>query len=206
MPKKKPETEKTFDKKDKILEEIADKLKEIEDEELSDKENSEKSGLEEDVNLNTLQFQQFIQSSEETPIPVLERIASAQPRPVFVGTLPQAQAGVTEENSGKENSEYVPGLEGNNEQKYTESYARISREPVPVDLIKAGRRPAEIIPQVDQEAFFRRSEPLLQIESSIPEQTWGAERIDTKKAGRKDLFEAEQEKYKTYKPKLQKSY
>lgn len=205
MPKKKTETEKTSDKKDEILKEIADKLREIEDKELSDKEKTEKSELEEDVGLDALQFQQFMQPSEETPAPVLERIAGSQPRPIFVGGMAQAPSAAPGEEKTDE-FKYVPGHEGNNEPKYTGSEARIFREPERVDFARVGRDPAEIIPKADQEAFFRRSESFSQIESPSTERTWGAERIDTQKAGRKEPFEAEQEKYEKYKPKVPKSY
>jgi hypothetical protein len=191
--------------KDKILKEISEKLKEIQNEEAG--EESEKSGLEEDIDLNTLSFSQFVPSlhlPEDAKIPVLERVASEQPRPVFVGTLPQASAEASGENSGKDDFKYVPPHE-NNEPKYTGSYAKISREPSPIDLMEVGRR-TEIIPQADQEAFFMHSESSSQIEPPSSERMWAAERSDFERAGRENPVEAEKEKYKTYKPRLPKSY
>jgi hypothetical protein len=64
--------------------------------------------------------------------------------------------------------------------------------------MKVGRKQTGMIPQVDQETFFMRSEPQ-QTELSTPERTWKAERIDIEKAGRRDVFEKEDVKYK---PKL----
>ena len=105
MPKKKSKTE---EKKDKILEEVAAKLKSIEDE--------KESELEKDteINLNSLremEFSQFIPSSEpsEDRAPVLERIAGSQPRPIFVGGIPQTSFSMLNEEEKTDESKYVPG-------------------------------------------------------------------------------------------------
>jgi len=206
MLKKKKTADKNKNKRDNILEEIAEKLKEIQDKESSEEE-SEKSELEEDVDLKTLEFNQFIQPMhlEDIKAPVLERIAGSQPGPVFVGGIPQTPVGVPEEEKTDE-FKYVPGRTGNDEPKYISSDSRISAELTPVDLMKVGRRQTGMIPQVDQEAFFMHSEPHSQIESSTPERGSRAERIDIERAGRKDPFEENDAKYKNYKPKLPKSY
>jgi len=146
-----------------------------------------------------------MQSSEPLmdKAPVLERIAGSQPRPIFVGGIPQTPVGISEEEKTDE-FKYVPGGTGNDEPKYIASDSRISAEPTPVDLMKVGRRQAELFPQVDQEAFSMHSESHLNIESPATERTWGAEQIDIEKAGRRDPFEEDDTKYKNYKPKLPK--
>jgi len=212
MPKKKSkESEEEFDIEG--LDEL-DKLKfdkdflSEEDKTGQDEEDEEdKSKLEEDLELNLedLEFSQFMQSSEpsEDRAPVLERIAGSQPRPVFVGGIPQTPFAVPEEEEKTDELKYVSGRTGNDEPKYIASDSRISLEPTPVDLMKVGRRQTGMIPQVDQEAFFMHSESHSQIESSTPEREFRAERIDTERAGRKDDFEENDAKYK---PKLPKSY
>jgi hypothetical protein len=216
MPKKKSkESEEEFD-----IEELneLDKLKfdkdvlSEEDKAGQDEEpkEDEESELEEDLELNleNLEFNQFMQSSEPSGdrAPVLERIAGSQPRPVFVGGIPQTPFTVPGEEEKTDEFKYVPGRTGNDEPKYIAPDSRISTELTPVDLMKVGRRQTGMIPQVDQETFFMHSEPHSQIESSTPERGWKAERIDTEKAGRKDVFEENDAKYKNYKPKLPKSY
>lgn len=212
MPKKKKsKTGKKDDEKDKILEEVAAKLKEIKNKESYDvepKEDPEKSGLEEDIDLGALEFNQFIQPMhlEDIKAPVLERITGSQPGPIFVGGISQTPAAAPGEEEKTDEFKYVPGQEGNDEPKYIESDSRISREPTHVDLMKVGREPTEIIPQVDQETFFMRSEPGSQVEPLTPERTWGAKQIDIERAGREDPFKKEETKYEKYKPKLPKSY
>jgi len=198
--------EKTKDK-DKILEEISKKLKEIQNEEPD--EEPEKSELEEDVDLIENSFSQFIPSlhfSEDTTIPVLERVASEQPRPIFVGTMPQTSVEASGETSGKDDFKYVPSQEGNSEPKYVEKDSTIFREPERVDFTRVGREPERLISERNQGVSFMRSESFSQIESSASERTWSVERIDSERAGRGDPFEKEKEKYKTYKPKVPKGY
>jgi len=208
MPKKKStEAEEDISKKDKILEEVAAKLKSIEDKDVLSEEDKadqdeEDEEQEEDteLNLGDLEFSQFMQSSEPLmdKAPVLERIAGSQPRPIFVGGIPQTPIGISGEEEKTDEFKYVPGGTGNDEPKYIASDSRISAEPTPIDLMKVGRKQTGMIPQVDQETFFMRSEPQ-QTELSTPERTWKAERIDIEKAGRRDIFEKEDVKYK---PKL----
>ena len=199
MPKKKSKTEeKDISKKDKILGEVATKLKAIKDKELFDDEED----LE--LNLGDLEFNQFMQSPQSSGdrATALERIAGSQPSPVFVGGMPQTPFNVQGEEEKTDEFKYVPGSTGDDEPKYLASDSRISREPTPIDLMKVGRRQPELVPQVDQEAFSMHSESHLKIESSAPKIGWGTERIDIEKAGRKDPFEENDTKYKNYKPKL----
>jgi hypothetical protein len=158
-----------------------------------------------ELNLGDLEFSQFMQSSEpsEDRAPVLERIAGSQPGPVFVGGIPQTPFTVPGEEEKTDEFKYAPGRAGNDEPKYIASDSRISTELTPVDLMKVGRRQTELVPQIDQEAFSMHSESQSQIESSTPEREFRAERIDTERAGRKDVFEENDAKYK---PKLPKSY
>lgn len=205
MPKKKSRTKKTENKKDKILEEISEKLKEIKNKETE--EESKKSGLEEDTDLSTLEFNQFIPSlhfSEDTKIPVLEKVASEQPRPVFVGGIPQTPQTIPGEEKELDDVKYVPARE-NGEPKYIESEERISREPERVDFSRIGREPERLIPKSSQEAFFMHSE-LRQPESFASEKMWAAERNDFERAGREDPFEKEERKYEKYKSKMPKGY
>ena len=159
-----------------------------------------------DIDLKNLEFNQFMQSSEllEDRAPVLERIAGSQPRPIFVGGIPQTPVNVPGEEEKTDELRYVPRRTGNDEPKYIAPDSRISAELTPIDLMKVGRKQTELIPQVDQETFFMRSEPHSQIESPTPEKVWGAERIDIERAGRKDPFEEDDTRYKNYKPKLPK--
>lgn len=219
MPKKKSkESEEEFDIKE--FGEI-DKLKfdkdilDEEDEADQNKEDEkvEESELEEDVginlnNLGEMEFSQFIQSSEPLmdKAPVLERIAGSQPGPIFVGGMSQTPVNVAGEEEKTDEFKYVPGRAGNDEPKYIASDSRFSTELTPIDLMKVGRRQTELVPQVNQETFFRRSEPGSQVESPTPERQWTTERIDTGRAGREDPFKREEVKYEKYKPKTPKSY
>ncbi len=198
MPKKETDTEEASDKKEEILNELAEKLKEESPDE-------EKSGLEEDVGLDSMEFQQFMQPSKKIPTPVLERIAGSQPKPIFVGGIAQTPQTIPGETKESDDFKYVPAQGENNEPKYVESEARISRKPERVDFTRVGREPARIIPKVDQGEFFRRSESFSQPELTS-EKRWAAERIDAEKAGREDPFRREEIKYEKYKPKLPKGY
>ena len=184
-----------------------DKLK-FDKDVLSEEDKADQNKEDEDLELNLgdLEFSQFMQSSEpsEDRAPVLERIAGSQPGPVFVGGIPQTPFTMPGEEEKTDEFKYVPGHTGNDEPKYIASDSRISTEPAPIDLMKVGRRPTELIPQVDQEAFSMHSEPHSQIESSTPERGWRTERIDIEKAGRRDVFEENDAKFKNYKPKLPK--
>ncbi len=215
MPKKKSKESKEkfdierFDELDKLKfdkDVFSKEDKASQDEEDEEDEEVEKSESEEnlELNLGDLEFSQFMPSSEPSGdrVPVLERIAGSQPGPVFVGGIPQTPVNISGEEKIDE-FKYVPGQGGNDEPKYISSDSRISAELTPVDLMKVGRRQTELVPQVDQETFFMRSEPQ-QTELSTPERTWKAERIDIEKAGRKDVFEENDAKYEKYKPKLPK--
>lgn len=210
MLKKKSKTKEKDSKKDKILEEIADKLKEIRDKELSDEEKkkeTEAPGLEEDIDMGALEFDQFIQPMhlEDIKAPVLERIAGSQAGPVFVGGISQAPQTILGEEKKSDEFKYVPGQGGDEEPKYFEQDSRISREPTPVDLRKVGRE-TEIAPAANQEAFFMRSEPNSQIEPMTSEREFRTGRVDFERAGREDPFKKEETKHEKYKPKLPKSY
>ena len=205
MPKKKSkESEEEFDIEE--LDEL-DKLKfdkdVLSEEDKAGQDEEDEEDLE--LNLGDLEFSQFMQSSEPSGdrAPILERIAGSQPRPIFVGGIPQTPFTVPGEEEKTDEFKYVPGGTGNDEPKYIASDSRISAEPTPIDLMKVGRKQTGMIPQVDQETFFMRSEPQ-QTELSTPERTWKAERIDIEKAGRRDIFEENDAKYEKYKPKLPK--
>ncbi len=191
------ELDKLFDKDIFGEEDKADQNKE-------DEENEEDTG----INLNSLkemEFSQFMQSSEPLMdvVPVLERIAGSQPGPIFVGGIPQTPVGVSGEEEKTDEFNYVPGGTGNDESKYIASDSRISAKPIPIDLMKVGRRQTELIPQVDPETFSMHSEPQ-QTASPTFERAGRVERIDTERAGRRDAFEENDAKFKNYKPKLPK--
>ncbi len=201
MPKKKSETEeKDISKKDKIVEEVAAKLKLIEEEK---HEEDEGQGEDTGIDLNSLremEFSQFIPSSESSvdKAPVLERIAGSQPGPIFVGGIPQTSVNIPGEEEKTDGFKYVPGLGGDDEPKYIDSNSRISAEITPVDLTKVGRQ-TDLIPQVDQEIFSMHAESHSQISSPTFERAERAERIDIESTGRRDLFEEHGAKYKNYK-------
>ena len=200
MPKKKS---KESEEKDKILEEVAAKLKSIEEEHEKESEPEEGTGI--DLNrLGEMEFSQFIPSSgfSEDRSPVLERIAGSQPGPIFVGGIPQtsgAQGGEEKLDEFK----YLSEGAGNEEPKYISSDSRISAEPTRIDLMRVGRQ-TDLMPQVNQEAFVMHSESHSQIKSPTFERQWTTERIDTERAGREDPFEEHDARFKNYKPKLPK--
>ena len=220
-------SKKNLGEKENILNEIAASLKSVKDDKseqkgtrLGDAELNEKtrlgdaelekdlpeSGLEEDVELNLgeLEFHQFMQPSEDVKAPVLERIAGSAPRPIFVGGIPQGPAS----NAGteeKDDFKYLPGGNASDEPKYLGSDSRISAEPRQISMVDTGRR-HEIIPEVNQQAFFERASEIRNFESQSVERFERAERFDTARAGRKEPFEREEVKYEKYKPKLPKSY
>jgi len=202
MPKKKSkESEEEFDIKE------FDELDKLFDKDALSEE--DKADQEEDTELNfrDLEFSQFMQSSEPLmdKAPVLERIAGSQPRPIFVGGIPQTPVGISGEEEKIDEFKYVPGGTGNDEPKYIASDSRISAEPTPIDLMKVGRRQTELIPQVDPETFSMHSEPQQTVSPTF-ERAGRAERINTERAGRRDAFEENDAKFKNYKPKLPKSY
>lgn len=213
MSRKKKITDKDVNEKnkdkEKALDELAVRLKlneENRDLEEAEHDNKE-SELEEDVddlnlNLQALEFHQFMQISEEpeSGAPVLERIAGSQPRPIFVGGIPR-EAGTTPggADSGDE-FRYVPGTAENQETKY---FAESGiNAPELLDLTQAGRT-GSFREEISQERFFMQSEP--KIESQSPERFERPERFDAEKAGRRNLFERPETKYEKYRPKLPKS-
>mgnify|MGYP001571125362 FL=1 len=209
MPKKKS---KNKSEKEKILDEIAVSLISVQNEE-SERDNmdlsndkSEESGLEEDVELNLLDmgFHQFMQPSENVRAPILERIAGEQPKPIFVGGIPQGPATnlITEE---KDDFKYFSGGNNTNEPKYLGSDSHISAETRPINILDAGRR-HNIMPEVNQQAFFERASETKNFQSENVERFERTERFDTERAGRKDPFEKDNVKYEKYRPKLPKSW
>ncbi len=192
--------------KDRILRELAIKLKALEEEEKSTpkKKDREESELEReaDVNLNLrdFEFQDFARFSDESSSPVLERIAGAQTRPIFVGGIPQG----SNTNSDEKESDpfkYVPGNNANGEPKYIDSDSHIRAIAERVDFNRIGREgPTEI----NQEAMFVQSQEA-RFESQFQEKFESAERFDAGKNRKKHPFENEQAKYDKYKPDLPKS-
>ena len=216
MPKKKSkESKEKFDIEK--LDEL-DKLKfdkdvlSEEDKAGQDEEDEEENDVNEDVgspdiDLRNLEFSQFMQSSEPSGdrAPVLERIAGCQPGPVFVGGIPQTPFTVPGEEEKTDEFKYVPGRAGDDEPKYIASDSRISTELAPIDLMKVGRKQTGMTSQVDQEAFSMHSERQ-QTASPTFERAERAERIDIEKAGRRDVFEENDARFKNYKPKLPKNH
>lgn len=212
MPKKEKKKEKKNVKKKRILKELANKLKENDENPFDEKkEQGEKIGkkdFEEKSDLNSLGFDSFSQSlqKEERKAPVLERIAEFQPRPIFAGEFSETpQKTPDEEKKKSEETRYVPKQEEKDELKYSGPSSEFLRGPERVDFLKVGRGQVREIPQIEQKAFFRSSEPLSQREGKESKR-WEAEKINVEKAGRKDPFKREEIKYEKYQPKSSKSY
>lgn len=193
MPKKTKKDE------EEVLKELAEELKKN----LNEDQELEESGLEEDVELNTLNFDSFIQpiDIEDAKAPVLERIAGAQPGPIFVGGISRSPQTIPGEEEKSSDFKYVPGQEGNDEPKYLESSSRISTEPERVNFATIGRDRTEFTPQ-NQEAFFRSSE----LNSQGASSNWQVEQADVEKAGREDPFKRQETKHKKYEPGRPKGY
>jgi len=209
MPKKKSkESKEKLDIKElDELDKLFDKNS-LSEEDKADQNEEDEEHEEEGINLNSLremEFSQFMQPFEpsEGRAPVLERIAGSQPRPIFVGGIPQTPVGISGEEEKTDEFKYVPGGTGNDEPKYIASDSRISAEPTPIDLMKVGRRQTELIPQVDPETFSMHSEPQQTVSPTF-ERIERTERIDVEKAGRRDVFEENDARFKNYKPKLPK--
>ena len=205
MPKKKKEKP----EKEEELEELAAMLKENSDS-VEQGEEVEESELEKDVddsnlNLQNLEFHQFmqLQDSREAGAPALERIAGSAPRPIFVGGIPRETTASGGADS-KDEFKYVPGAENNNEPKYVERSEHYM-ESQNVDLTRIGKT-RDTISQANMETSFQQAPELRQFGSESParERTWAAERIDVARAGRRDPFERPEEKYEKYKPKFPK--
>lgn len=201
--------------KEKVLDELAVRLK-LNKENGDLEKHDEGSELEEDLetedfdlNLNldlqNLEFHQFMQLPEESErgAPVLERIAGSQPRPIFVGAIPRETGTTAGGADSKEEFKYVPGAEtGNQETKYF-AEPGIENAPERIDLTRAGRT-GSFREEISQERFFMQSEP--RTESQSQERFERPERFDAEKAGRRNQFERPEAKYEKYRPKLPKSF
>ena len=168
----------------------------------------EKEDHEEDLELNLrdLEFHQFMQPSEKTSAPVLEKIADTHERPIFVGELPQTSQTIPGEEEKRDESKYMASAQTNEEPKYISSDSRISQEINQINIMEAGRRQPETFRDVNQQAFFEQFSERKSNESPMVEKTWGAERFDAEKVGRRDPFESHDIKYeKKYRPDLPSS-
>ena len=191
MPKKKKEKPEN----EKELEELAAMLKENNDSE----ETEEESELEEDVddsnlNLQALEFHQFMELSgeQESGAPVLERMALSSPRPIFVGGIPRETTASGGADS-KDEFKYVPGAAENGEIKYF-TEPGIGNAPERLDLTRAGRA-GSFREGISQERFFMQSEP--KIESPSQERFERPERFNVEE-------ERRNEEHKKYRPRLPK--
>ncbi len=177
-----------------------------ESEEDSDGEESQKHEEDLELNLRDLEFHQFMQPSEKTSAPVLEKIAGIQERPIFVGGIPQTSQTITGEEEKRDESKYVASAQTNEEPKYISSDSRISQEINQINLMEAGRRQPEIFQATNQQAFFDQFSERKSNESPMVEKTGDAKRLDTDRLGRRDPFESHDIKYeKKYKPDLPSS-
>ncbi|MFH1311063.1 MAG: hypothetical protein ABIH65_01520 [Nanoarchaeota archaeon] len=204
--KKSKVSNKNKTKKENILDEIAVSLQSIKDDKSEEETNLPESGLEEDVELNLkeLEFQQFMQPSENVKAPVLERIAGSSPRTIFVGTGSQSSQTFAEEEENNDKFKYIPG-QAKDEPKYLGSDSTISAEPRQLNIIEAGRK-NEIIPDINQEAFFQGASEIKNFQSQNVERFERVDRFDAERARRRDSSEKEEAKYEKYKPKMPKSY
>ena len=193
MPKKKIETDET-------------EKEESEEESKTEDEESQKHEENLELNLRDLEFNQFMQPSEKTSAPVLEKIADTQERPVFVGGIPQTSQTIPGEEEKRDEFKYVASAQTNEEPKYISSDSRISQEINQINIMEAGRRQPETFQTANQQAFFEQFSERKSNESPMVEKTWGAERVDTEKVGRRDPFETQDAKYeKKYRPDLPSS-
>lgn len=183
------------------LEEETDEIKT----EAGDKEDEEKSPEEDDLNLQDLEFHQFMQPSEITSSPVLEKIASAQERPVFVGGILQGPQTIPGEEKKANEFEYVASSQ-QDEPKYISSDSRISQETNRLNMMEIGKGQPETFRDVNQQVFLERFSERGFHESSMAEKKWTTGRFDIEKVGRRDPFEVRDVKYeKKYKPDLSSS-
>ena len=169
-------------------------------------EESQKHEEDLELNLRDLEFHQFMQPSEKTSSPVLEKIADTQVRPVFVGGIPQTPQTIPGEEEKRDEFKYVPSTNETGEPKYLASDSRISQEINQINIMEAGRRQPETFQAANQQAFFEQFSERKSNESPMVEKTWGAERLDTEKVGRGDPFKSHDIKYeKKYRPDLPSS-
>ena len=195
MPKKK----KVEKKDESILDELAASLKKKLAEE---NEHEKESELEKDaeINLNNVEFDNFMLSSSGFSAPVLERMALSEPGPIFVGGIPQGPAATG--GNGKESDpfKYVPGNGDANEPKYIDSDSHITAKTEVVDFSRVGRN---FEPMTREATFMQSAEA--RFESQFQERMWNAERTDFDRERKKDFKEREETKYDKYKPDLPKS-
>jgi len=150
------------------------------------------------VDLKNLEFQQFMQPSEEAGSPTLERIEGMQgQQPVFFGRVPQSSP----ESFGRNDKEddgfkYVSSSESAGEVKYIGSDSRISSSPERVDFGEVGRSSGAFVNV--GEAGFTPSET--NVSSPTVERTFRTDRFEMEKVGRKNPNEIDKDKYETYKP------
>ena len=207
---KKKQGEKIAEKKERELEELGDLFKKSAEKSKTQKheghEESGESELEEDVsndnlNLQTLEFHQFMEALEpiETGAPVLERMALSSPRPIFVGGIPQGTATTAgNEESRSDDFKYAPGTADANEPKYF-SEPGVRAAPERIDFARTGRTTG-FREEINQERLFIQSEPA--INSQVMERFERPERFNIEREERKNTPETEREKYR---PKLPKS-
>ena len=140
-------------KKEKILEELASKLKQEENNKEKKIQKQDKSELDtgnfEFGNSGFENFRANLSLSElpEKSSPILERIAGSQGNPIFVNTISQ-NSGIdfNDENKRKRsNSEYMATSKEDNDPKYSSQYAESAISPERIDLSKVGRKTSEFV-------------------------------------------------------------
>jgi len=172
----------------------------------SKNEKVEESELEEDVNdesinLQNFEFHQFMNALEETEpgSPALERRALSAPGPIFVGGMQQGNI-ADEKESDK--FKYVPGAGKEDEPKYISSESDINNMER-FNIEEAGRR-QDFFSHVNQKALFENSE-LSRFQSQDEEMPKRVERFDTERAGKKNPFDSQESTFERYKPKFPKN-
>ena len=212
MPKKSlSETE-----KEKILKKIAVKLKTAKKKKIKEsekieeiRESKKKKDFNKNFDISEFSSTPFIPDIE-AKAPALERIALSAPKPIFVGKIPQTSTGLSEEEKEKENSDYVSSNRTTYSEKTSEqSYELFSEKtdamaPERIDISRVGRELPGVISEEQRNIRFQNFGP--KIESNERERAWTTERINPEKLGRKNPLELQEEKYKTYKPKIPKGY
>ena len=162
-------------------------------------------------NSNALEFSSTQFSPDiEAKAPILERIALSAPKPIFVGKIPQTSSDFFDKDKEKENSSYVASNRAAYSEKNSEKIYELTSEktnkmiPERIDISRVGRELLTAIPEEQKNIQFKNFEP--KIDSATTERAWTAERFDIEKAGRKNPLRGDEEKYKTYKPKISKGY
>ena len=180
------------------------KKKEIEEEEVEDEDLEEEVEIKDkkfnikkkipkvDLNLQNLEFHQFMQPVQ-TESPVLEKIAGRQAGPVFIplGTA-ATSSGATGGTGTSDEFKYIPTAE-EGEIKYL-SAEKAGTGPERVNIMDAGRhtKPFEV---PKQESLFRQSSEAQFGTRSVETISARPEKVDPWQAGRKDDFEKEEKKY-----------